>query len=99
MINSTKIQREYNKVYKEIRNYIWDFQAVEALADFEISVYKLCPDLSDIQTKFDRLRYYTRDIELEDKDLAKAMDNFEELLQSDDTPYAKLWSVKEVIQQ
>jgi hypothetical protein len=98
MINCTKIQYQYNRLYREIRNYIWDFDAVEALADLEIEVYKTCQDLDSIRNAFSNLRLYTREVEYYDEDLAKALDKFEELINSDDTPYAKLWMVKETVQ-
>ena len=98
MISSSKIQHEYNRLYKELRKYIWDFRAVEAIADLEISVYKLCPDLNEIQSNFDNLRYFTNELEFDDEDLSKRLNKFEDLIQSDDTPFAKLWNVKEVVQ-
>lgn len=98
MISSAKIQREYNRLYKEIRKYIWDFEAVEALADLEIEVYKLCPDIPTVRDRLNNLKYYTNPLVLDDKDLDKAIHRFEDLINSDDTPYSKLWSVKEVVQ-
>ena len=99
MINSAKIQHMYNRLYKEVRKYIWDFAAVEALADLEVEVYKTCPNLYDIQNKLDKFRYYTVDVEREDDDLVKAFKRFEELIQSDDTPFAKLYRTMEVVQK
>lgn len=99
MINSAKIQRYYNRIYKEVRKYIWDFAAVEALADFEVAVYKTCPDLIEIQNKLDKFRLYTIEVEREDEDLVKAFNKFEELIKSDDTPFAKLYQITEVVQK
>ena len=99
MINCTKIQHQYNRLYKELRKYIWDFEVVEAIADLEIECYKTCQDLNLIRNVFNVLKYYVQDVAYYDEDLAKSMDKFEELISSDDTPYAKLWQVTEVIQQ
>ena len=99
MISSAIIQREYNRLYREIRRYIWDFQAVEALADLEVAVYQLCPDMQMIRDRFGRLQIYLRDIEIEDEELSKAANRFESLIMEDEEPYARLYQTKEVVQE
>lgn len=98
MISSAKIQHEYNRMYKQIRKYIWDFSAVEALADLEVEVYRLCPDIYSIRDRLSNFRLFTREVEFEDEELQRAIDKFEDLINEDDTPFAKLWQTKEVIQ-
>ena len=98
MLNSAIIQRDYNRLYREVRKYIWDFEAVEALADLEVAVYQLCPDLDIIYDKFNVFRRFIRDIELMDDDLNKAADRFEDLITTEDEPYANLYQTREVVQ-
>lgn len=97
MISSAIIQREYNRLYREIRKYIWGFQAVEALADLEISVYRRIPDMFEIQVKLDAFRQYTKELEDEDENLVKAIDRLQDLLNEDEEAYAKIYEVSEVL--
>lgn len=99
MISCHDIQNTYNKLYAEVRRYLWDFAAVEALANLEIACYKTCPDLHEIRTALDQLSYYTHDVATEDEDLSAAVEALRELIDSDDTTYAKLNKVNEVITQ
>lgn len=99
MISSALVQRDYNRLYKELRRYIWDFQVVESIADLEIEVYRLCPTMMYIREKFEKLRSEIREIEYEDEDLKKSMDRFEDTIYSDDDTYAKLNKVMEVLPQ
>ena len=96
MISYAEIQNAYNKVYAEIRKYIWDFSVVAALADLEIAVYKTCQDLSDIRTKYYRLRSMVSEVLYTDEDLKKRLDYFEDLVTNNEV-YVKLNMVNEVI--
>lgn len=97
MISSSIIQREYNRFYKEVRKYIWGFQAVEALADLEISVYRRIPDMFEIQDNLNKFRQYSKEVELDDEEFVKAADRLQDLLDENEESYAKLYEVKEVL--
>lgn len=97
MISSSIIQREYNRFYKEVRKYIWGFQAVEALADLEISVYQRIPDMFEIQDNLNKFRQYSKEVELDDEEFVKAADRLQDLLDENEEPYAKLYEVREVL--
>ena len=97
MVSFADIQNAYNKMYAEIRKYVWDFPTVAALADLEIAVYKTCQDLADVKTKFYRLRSCIADVIQIDEDLSKVVDTFENLVHEQDT-FVKLNQVEEVIQ-
>lgn len=97
MVSNSDIQNAYNKVYSEIRKYIWDFSVVACLADLEIAIYKTCQDLSDIRTKYQRLRSLISFEIYSDDDLKDAMDYLESLINENDV-YVKLNKVTEVIQ-
>lgn len=51
MVNTRDLHNQYNKLYAAFRNYIWDFETVECLANLEVAVYQLCPNLKDV-TKY-----------------------------------------------
>lgn len=97
MVSFADIQNAYNKLYAEIRKYVWDFPTVAALADLEIAVYKTCQNLYDVKIKFYRLKSCVTDVALIDKELSNALDSFEELANETDV-YVKLNQVEEVIQ-
>lgn len=97
MVSFADIQNAYNKMYAQIRKYVWDFPTVAALADLEIAVYKTCQDLADVKTKFYRLRSCIADVIQIDEDLSKVVDTFENLVHEQDT-FVKLNQVEEVIQ-
>lgn len=99
MISYKSIQRAYDNLYKVIREYIWGFPVVEALADLEIESYKTCPDIVRVRSKLNNLKLQVLDVIREDEELDKAFENFNTLISESDDVYAKLTQVKEVVQQ
>jgi hypothetical protein len=99
LVPATKLQSLYNKLYIQLRKYIWDFKTVEDLADFEISVYRRFPDKEDIEKVFYRLKrdITTSDIYREDDDLKYAVEAFENQLDETDQFYADLDTFREVV--
>ena len=77
-------------------HYIFDFKVVEALADFEIAVFRIFPNVDEITKTFNALKRELKYIELEDKALDKALNNFDELL-SDKEIYYGIKTFREVI--
>lgn len=100
MVPATKLQSLYNKLYIQLRKYIWDFKTVEELADFEIAVYRRFPDKEDIEKTFRRLRtdIVKSDIYQDDEDLKYAIEDFEEQLDDTDQFYADLVTFREVVE-
>lgn len=96
MVSYADVQNAYNKVYAEVRKYIWDFSVVAALADLEIAVYKTCQDIPDIRMKLQRFKSMIVDVLYEDEDLKKRLEYFENLIK-DNEVYVKLNMVNEVI--
>lgn len=97
MINCAEIRNEYNRLYTEVRRYIWSFHAVEALADLEIACYETCLNMENVRKAFYRFRQYAMEAMYADIDLSKAFNRFEKLMNSDDTSFAKLTKVEEVL--
>lgn len=100
MIQATLLQSYYNKLYKELRKYIWDFKTVEDLAEFEIAVYQRFPDIENIEKTFFKLRrdVTQSDIYKDDEDLQYALDGFEKKLEGADQLYADLNTFREVVE-
>jgi len=98
MISYSDIQNAYNRVYAAMRKYIWDFSVVEALADLEIAAYKTFPNLSEVRSRFYRLRGMVSYLFPEDKEMKKRFDSLGDILEEDVT-FSKINQVNEVIQQ
>lgn len=97
MISYADIQHCYNNLYVEARKYLWDFEAVNALADLEIACYKTCQDIEEVTHALDKFLSYAYDVQIEDEDFAKAVTAFHTLLDDADSTYVKLYKVNEVI--
>ena len=97
MIGSNILQNAYNNLYKEIRKYIWSFEAVNAIADLEISAYQSFADIVAVRKNLDRVKSYARDVLKDDEDLQKVFDAFYDLREDEDRTYVKLTAVKEEV--
>ena len=100
MIQATLLQSLYNKLYKQLRKYIWDFKTVESLADFEVAVYQRFPTRDDVERAFFKLRrdVVNSPIYKDDEDLQDALDDFEKQLEDADQIYADLSTFREVVE-
>lgn len=99
MIGNKELQSKYNDMCAELRNYIWDFDTVDALADVEIEVYTTFPDILKLRNKFNQLFNDIRDVYRDDEDLRKSVDAFKNFIESDDSTWARIKQVREVIQE
>lgn len=97
MTSCYEIQSAYVDLYKQLRNYIWGFQVVDAIADLEIACYQSCPNLADVIRCLNKLSSEIVEVTKEDEDLKKSIDNMRKLLESTDSTYIKLNKVREVI--
>lgn len=82
-----------------MRNYIWDFQTVEALAELEIDTYKKFPDLDVLASDFIKLKSYVActDVYHDDDEFQNSFSRFEDLLNSIDSIYADIQTFKKVV--
>ena len=97
MVNVASIQNAYNKMYADLQNYIWGFEVVTALAELEDAAYTRCPDMFRLRKSYDKFYALVKDVAKDDEALKEHMDAFKAVIDSDDTPYAKLNKVNEVI--
>lgn len=95
MLSLVDIKKYYVKMYSELRNYIWNFNTVSHLADLEIAVYQRFPNAVDIRSRFDALYMCIRDICDDDEDLATAVNNFKNIINSSDQFYSRIDAPKE----
>ena len=97
MISAAQVHSAYVDMYSYLRNYIWAFDTVEALAELEVAAYSRFPDFKEMQNKFNIVYRDIRDVCEEDEDLKQAVEAFKDIIEQDSEYYAKLEQVKEVI--
>ena len=99
MISSVVIQTQYQKLYSALREYLWPFDTVELIADLEIACYQAFPAIEDVKSRISNLRREISSVLKDDEELSTQFDEFEEMLNGQDTVYLTLNKVKEVISQ
>lgn len=62
MISLQDLERAYVKLYKKLREYIWDVPTVKDLANLEIAVYNRFPDINEVRQCTDKLRSDIQDV-------------------------------------
>lgn len=83
-------------MYTELRNYLWDFNTVEYLADLEVAIYRRFPEISEIRNKFNMLYRSIINACYDDEYLDAAVSDFKNIINSSDQFYSKLVSFREV---
>lgn len=96
---ATSLQAIYNDLYALFRNYIWEFDVIELLADLEVEVYQAFPDVDKLKSKLKKLRQAVSHTAVfdDDEELEAVFDEFEETLDEVEGIYANLKSFKEVV--
>lgn len=96
MLSLTEVKKYYIHMYEQIRNYIWDFNTVQSLAELEISLFRRFPLLSEVRANFNQLYLHIKRICNEDEDLAKSVEDFRDVINSTDDFYSMIVQPKEV---
>ena len=97
MISAKSIQHEYDKLYVQLRKYIWSFSIVQTIADIEIASYTLFTDIDDLRRLLNKLKMETLSVYNKDEEYRSALDSFLNLIAETGTIYLKLNQVKEVL--
>lgn len=97
MISAKSIQRAYDNLYIQLRNYIWPFSIIQTIADIEIASYTLFTNIDDLRKLLNKLKIETTSVYNKDKDYRSALDSFLNLISETDSIYLKLNQVKEVL--
>lgn len=97
MQSSNDLQVKYINLYKYLREYIWDFNTAEMIADLEVSISAAFPDRDDVKKNLDNLYRRIKDFFDEDEELKKAYEELNKLVESEDKFYGKIGKVNEVI--
>lgn len=97
MVSSQELQNAYNWFYECMREYVWDMDVVEILAELEVGVYDAFPDREKLVKTAERLEREIREFYKDDEDLEKSFTELKELIDSDDRLYLPLYKVNEVL--
>ena len=98
MVSTTEYRLLYNDLYEQMRKYIWDIDVVYALAEVEIESYKTFPDINELRNKVDDLKYLISGYDLDDDDLMKALDAYEDYYDEQDKLFYEITRFEGVIQ-
>lgn len=98
MISVFELRRDYNKLYTQFRNYIWNYDIVEQFVDLEMEIYKACPDMFKLSDIMRKLKQNIQRIMDDDEDFQEAFDELEEIVDKNSDSYYAIHTVNEVIQ-
>lgn len=98
MLSGNDIQRAYIDLYKEMRRYLWSYEAIRTLAMLEVAIYNRFPILADIRSYAIVLRSMASNTTYDDPEVMSKIDDLLKLLDdsSDDCIYSLVPNVQEV---
>lgn len=88
MISNVDIRRLYINLYKQLRNYFWDYNFVKTLVDLEDACLRRFPDMTDVRRISLRLYNLCPDTRKNDEDLQSAFSDFRNVVENNDCEYA-----------
>ena len=99
-LSSQEFRNAYERFYSSFRNYLWPYQVVEDLANFEVEIFSAFNDLDRTRNLLMKLSKPIEEVvkEFDDKKLEERFDAFFELLDEveSDKMYLTLPKVEEV---
>lgn len=96
MTSSVIIQNKYISLYKLLRNYLWNFQTVEDIAELEMECFRALPDVDRIKMKLNAVSNSAIYVIRDDDKLKECLDSFYELLE-DSSVCKKILISQEVV--
>lgn len=96
MTSSVIIQNKYISLYKLLRNYLWNFQTVEDIAELEMECFRALPDVGRIKIKLNAVSNAAIYVIRDDDKLKECLDSFYELL-NDSSVCKKILISQEVV--
>lgn len=97
MILSNAVHYAYNKLYIQLRKYLWDMDTVQQIANLEVECYKAVPNLLACKQRFETLHTSIRETAKDDEDLQTAIKLFRNTLDSAVDICCKLDAVREEV--
>ena len=104
LVTSSDIQVQYEKLYKFLMEFLWEFTTVQALANLEIAIYKRFPDKEEMERclrdlKKDISYTYNEMSEDDDEEFKEAFEDLEAAIEDydEEDTSCELYAVEEVI--
>ena len=97
MVSAKEIQNCYVNMYKQVRNYVWDFDTVELLANLEAEIYSTFPNIDKLKSYFIRFKQCVKDASKDDEELEQSIEHLEDSIDQASSIYCKLERVQEVV--
>lgn len=102
VITSSDLQVKYEKLYKFLMDFLWEFQTVQALANLEIAIFKRFPDKDEMLNCLRELNHmisqtYNELSEAEEEEFQKTYEDLEKSIEEFEDPGCELYGVEEFI--
>ena len=95
-VSSQDFRNTYEKLYNEIRKYLWPFSVLQELSDVEVDIYSAFIDVKKLRLDFDKLRASMKDVLKDDEQLSKYVNKIINMLDDEDVgSYLRLPRVNE----
>lgn len=87
LVTFNEMQTQYIRLYKLLRQYIWEYQVVEHIGELEVLAFTAFADREELIHALNKLKQDIKatDVWLKDEELRKQFDAFEEFLALGDT--------------
>lgn len=86
-MSSKDIKRKYINLYSNLRNYLWDYEAVSTIVDLEESCLKAFPDMKSVRRSSQKLYGLAKDAMRDDEDFKRSFDEFRSCVEGNDCEY------------
>ena len=92
ILSSQDFRNSYEEFYMNIRNYLWPYDALKALAEVENDIFTAFIDFDLLQRDVDKLYSFIKDTMKEDKRLEKSFNEIYDLIQDSHEDDTKIYS-------
>ena len=100
MTSAQDLRNQYEKFYAEFRKYLWPYNVLEDLAEFEVDIYSAFFDIEKLKRDFGKLRKPVLDVnkDFDDTYILKIYDSFNSIIDQiePDHIYQSIGRVEEV---
>lgn len=97
LISSVDFGNCYEKFYAAMRQYLWPYSTLEALADVEVDIYTTFIDMDKLSRDLEKLRGLIKEDFDDDPKLKKTFDELADMVHIvDPSQYARLAKVIEI---
>lgn len=102
VITSSDLQVKYEKLYKFLMDFLWEFSTVQALANLELAIFKRFPDRDEMlnclrQLKVEISSTYNELADDDEEEFKKTFEDLETSIEEFEDPGCELYGVEEVI--